>query len=72
MLELSNEKFLNEVKVKDIVIKDMIIEILLFKSVEEVVINKGKNKFKDEIKSYLNLFLIDGFIKNVFFIDFII
>ncbi len=71
-LELSNEKLLNEVKVKDTAIKDTIIEILSSKSVEEVVTNKGKNKLKDEIKSHLNSFLIDGFIKNVFFTDFII
>lgn len=33
-LELSNEKLLNEVKVKDTAIKDTIIEILSSKSVE--------------------------------------
>ncbi|WP_104760823.1 flagellar basal body-associated protein FliL [Helicobacter cetorum] len=71
-LELNNEKLLNEIKIKDTAIKDTIIEILSSKSVEEVVTNKGKNKLKDEIKSHLNSFLIDGFIKNVFFTDFVI
>ncbi|WP_205440247.1 flagellar basal body-associated protein FliL [Helicobacter suis] len=71
-LELSDPKLVEEVKVKETAIKDTIIEILSSKSVEEISTLKGKNKLKEEIRSNINSFLIDGFIKNVFFTDFVI
>ncbi|WP_120945040.1 MULTISPECIES: flagellar basal body-associated protein FliL [Helicobacter] len=71
-LELNDPKLLEEVKVKETAIKDTIIEILSSKSMEEISTLKGKNKLKEEIRSNLNSFLIDGFVKNVFFTDFVI
>ncbi|WP_121022606.1 flagellar basal body-associated protein FliL [Helicobacter vulpis] len=71
-LELNDPKLLEEVKVKETAIKDTIIEILSSKSMEEITTLKGKNKLKEEIRSNLNSFLIDGFVKNVFFTDFVI
>ncbi|WP_104696049.1 flagellar basal body-associated protein FliL [Helicobacter salomonis] len=71
-LELNDPKLLEEVKVKETAIKDTIIEILSSKSVEEISTLKGKNKLKEEIRSNINSFLIDGFVKNVFFTDFVI
>ncbi|WP_104578629.1 flagellar basal body-associated protein FliL [Helicobacter felis] len=71
-LELNDAKLLEEVKVKETAIKDTIIEILSSKSVEEITTLKGKNKLKEEIRSNINSFLIDGFVKNVFFTDFVI
>ncbi|TSA82117.1 flagellar basal body-associated protein FliL [Helicobacter mehlei] len=71
-LELSDPKLLEEIKAKETAIKDTIIEILSSKSYEEIITLKGKNKLKEEIRSNINSFLIDGFIKNVFFTDFVI
>ncbi|PAF47071.1 flagellar basal body-associated protein FliL [Helicobacter sp. 12S02634-8] len=71
-LELSNPKLENEINAKATVIRDTIIEILSSKSIEEIATTKGKEKLKDEIASRLNDFLIDGYIKNVFFTDFVI
>lgn len=71
-LELSDPKLLQEVKAKETAIKDTIIEILSSKSFEEIITLKGKNKLKEEIRSNINSFLIDGFVKNVFFTDFVI
>ncbi|MFC3847856.1 flagellar basal body-associated protein FliL [Helicobacter baculiformis] len=71
-LELNDPKLLEEVKVKETAIRDTIIEILSSKSIEEISTLKGKNKLKEEVRSNINSFLIDGFVKNVFFTDFVI
>ncbi|WP_104750423.1 flagellar basal body-associated protein FliL [Helicobacter cynogastricus] len=71
-LELNDSKLLEEIKNKETAIRDTIIEILSSKTVEEITTLKGKNKLKEEIRSNVNSFLIDGFIKNVFFTDFVI
>ncbi|BDQ27715.1 flagellar basal body-associated protein FliL [Helicobacter heilmannii] len=71
-LELSDPKLLEEVKVKETAIKDTIIEILSSKSIEEISTLKGKNKLKEEIRNNINSFLIDGYVKNIFFTDFVI
>ncbi|CRF41006.1 flagellar basal body-associated protein FliL [Helicobacter ailurogastricus] len=71
-LELSDAKLLAEVKNKETAIKDTIIEILSSKSIEEISTLKGKNKLKEEIRSNINSFLIDGFVKNVFFTEFVV
>lgn len=71
-LELSNEKLQKEVEAKSTIIEDSIIEILSSKSIEEIATTKGKDRLKDEIVSRINSFLIDGYIKNVFFTEFVI
>ncbi|PAF48936.1 flagellar basal body-associated protein FliL [Helicobacter sp. 12S02232-10] len=71
-LELSNQKLQNEINAKATIIQDTIIEILSSKSIEEIATTKGKDRLKDEIASRINDFLIDGYIKNVFFTDFVI
>ncbi|BCZ18255.1 Flagellar basal body-associated protein FliL [Helicobacter sp. NHP19-003] len=71
-LELSDAKLLAEVKTKETAIKDTIIEILSSKSIEEISTLKGKNKLKEEVRNNINSFLIDGYVKNVFFTDFVI
>ncbi|CRF47642.1 Flagellar biosynthesis protein FliL, partial [Helicobacter heilmannii] len=57
---------------KETAIKDTIIEILSSKSIEEISTLKGKNKLKEEIRNNINSFLIDGYVKNIFFTDFVI
>ncbi|PAF54236.1 flagellar basal body-associated protein FliL [Helicobacter sp. 13S00482-2] len=71
-LELSNEKLQKEVEAKSTIIQDSIIEILSSKSIEEIATTKGKDRLKDEIVNRINNFLIDGYIKNVFFTEFVI
>ncbi|MDO7252980.1 flagellar basal body-associated protein FliL [Helicobacter cappadocius] len=71
-LELSNEKLQKEVEAKSTIIQDSIIEILSSKSIEEIATTKGKDRLKDEIVNRINSFLIDGYIKNVFFTEFVI
>lgn len=65
-LELSNEKLLNEVKVKDTAIKDTIIEILSSKSVEEVVTNKGKTSLKMRLRAIWIRFWLMALLKMSF------
>ncbi|PAF45093.1 flagellar basal body-associated protein FliL [Helicobacter sp. 11S02596-1] len=71
-LELSNQKLQNEIEAKSTIIQDTIIEILSSKSIEEIATTKGKDRLKDEIVNRINNFLIDGYVKNVFFTDFVI
>ncbi|PAF41232.1 flagellar basal body-associated protein FliL [Helicobacter sp. 11S03491-1] len=71
-LELSNPKLLNEINAKITIIQDTIIELLSSKSIEEIATTKGKERLKDEIVNKINDFLIDGYVKNIFFTDFVI
>lgn len=71
-LELSNPKLEVEIDQKSTVIKDIIIDILSSKSIEEIVTTKGKERIKDEILQRVNQILADGFVKNVFFTEFVV
>lgn len=71
-LELSNDKLQNEITVKSAILQDTINEILSSKSIEEIVTSKGKERLKGEIASRINEFLADGFIKSIFFTEFVI
>lgn len=71
-LELSSDKLKPEIDTKITIIQDTIIEILTSKSVEEIATTKGKEALKSEIVDRLNSFLVDGYIKHVFFTEFIV
>ncbi|WP_104697677.1 MULTISPECIES: flagellar basal body-associated protein FliL [unclassified Helicobacter] len=71
-LELSNPKLQAEIDQKTTVVQDIIIDILSSKSIEEIVTTKGKERIKDEILQRVNQILADGFIKNVFFTEFVV
>lgn len=71
-LELSNPKLQVEIDQKTTVIQDIIIDILSSKSIEEIITTKGKERIKDEILQRVNQILADGFIKNVFFTEFVV
>lgn len=71
-LELSNPKLQQEIDTKVTVLQDIIINILSSKSIEEVATTKGKERIKDEILQRINQILTDGFIKNIFFTEFVV
>ncbi|ELU1072332.1 flagellar basal body-associated protein FliL [Campylobacter jejuni] len=54
------------------VIRDIIIRTLTAKTFEEVSTQKGKERLKDELVGKINEILTDGFIKNVYFTDFVV
>ncbi|MBZ7986944.1 flagellar basal body-associated protein FliL [Campylobacter canadensis] len=61
-----------ELDKKKPVIKDAILAILSSKSKEEISTTKGKERLKEEIINKINNNLNDGFIKNLYFTDFVI
>lgn len=71
-LEQSNEELAAELDKKKALIRDVIIRTLSSKTYEEVSTAKGKDRLKDEIVNRLNEVLSDGYIKNIFFTDFVV
>lgn len=71
-LEQNIETLTPELDKKIPVIKDKIIETLSSKSVEEISTGKGKERLKEEIINKINEVLNDGYIKNIYFTDFVI
>lgn len=61
-----------ELEKKKAVIRDIILRILSSKTYEEISTIKGKERLKDEIVNKVNEILNDGFIKNIYFTDFVI
>ena len=70
-LEQSNELLQPELDKKTAVIRDIVISTLASKTFEEVSTSKGKERLKDELVSKINEILTDGFIKNIYFTDFV-
>ena len=72
-LELSEgETITPEIDKKKSLIRDIIIRSLSAKTFEEVSTVKGKDRLKDEIVERINEVLVDGFIKNIYFTDFVV
>ncbi|MDR2033372.1 MAG: flagellar basal body-associated FliL family protein [Helicobacteraceae bacterium] len=53
-------------------IRDSIISLLSAKRFDEISTESGKTRLREEIRSAVNRYLIDGQIKSVFFIEFVI
>lgn len=70
--ELSVETLTPEIDKKKSIIRDIVIRSLSSKTIEEISTTKGKERLKDEIVGKINEILTDGYIKNVYFTDFII
>lgn len=68
-LEMTSPDLQNELSAKLPAVRDTIIDILSSKSLEDVSTTRGKEKIKEEIVQRLNEFLVDGKIRNIFFID---
>lgn len=71
-LEQNIETLTPELEKKVTPIRDIIINLLSSKSVEEISTAKGKDRLKEEIVNKINEILNDGFIKNIYFTDFVI
>ena len=71
-LEQNIETLTPELDKKVTPIRDIIINLLSSKSVEEIRTNKGKDRLKEEIINKINEILNDGYIKNIYFTDFMI
>ena len=71
-LEQSDELLTPELDKKKALLRDIIIRTLSSKTYEEVSTAKGKDRLKDEIVGKLNEVLSDGYIKNIYFTDFVV
>lgn len=71
-IELSAETLTPEIDQKKPLLRDIVIRILTSKTYEDISTAKGKERLKDEIAAKINETLRDGYIKNVFFTDFIV
>lgn len=71
-IELSSELLTPEIEQKKPLLRDIVIRILSSKTYEDISTTKGKERLKDEIAAKINETLRDGYIKNVFFTDFIV
>ncbi|MCD8213184.1 MAG: flagellar basal body-associated protein FliL [Campylobacter sp.] len=71
-MEQSNELLTPELDKKKALLRDIIIRTLSSKTYEEVSTAKGKDRLKDEIVGKINEVLSDGFIKNIYFTDFVV
>lgn len=71
-LEQNVETLAPELDKKSAIIRDIIIRTLTSKTFEEVSTTKGKERLKDELTGKINEVLTDGFIKNIYFTDFVV
>lgn len=71
-LEQNTELLQPELDKKMPLIRDVIIRTLTSKTFEEVSTTKGKERLKDELVGKINEVLTDGFVKNIFFTDFVV
>lgn len=71
-MEQNTELLKPELDKKVAIIRDIIIRTLTAKTFEEISTAKGKERLKDELVGKINEILTDGFIKNVYFTDFVV
>lgn len=71
-LEQNTDLLQPELDKKMAVIRDVIIRTLTSKTFEEVSTTKGKEHLKDELVGKINEVLTDGFVKNIYFTDFVV
>lgn len=71
-LEMSAVELQQEVTAKLPLIQDTIIRVISSKTFEEVSTPKGKDKLKEELLQEINAFILDGYIKSIFFTEFVI
>jgi len=71
-LELDSKLLENELNAKNAVIRNQIIMILSSETIEDISSDAGKVKVCSSIKTRLNAMLIDGQIRNVYIVNFIV
>lgn len=70
VLKMDNNSELSEVEARKPQIRDTVISILNSKRPEDILKRDGKLYLKEQIKSAINSFLIDGKVVDVFYIGF--
>lgn len=70
VLKMSTDSEISEVENRKPQIRDTIIEILNQKRPEEILKRDGKLYLKEQIKSAVNAFLVDGKVVDVFYVGF--
>lgn len=70
VLKLSEDSEISEIEARKPQIRDTVISILNSKRPEDILKRDGKLYLKQEIKSAINSFLIDGKIVDVFYVGF--
>lgn len=71
-LELSDAKLQPEMDHKKSLIRDIVIRTFSSKTFEEISTLKGKDKLKEEVLDKINENLSDGYVKNIYFTDFVV
>ncbi len=71
-LELSAPELTAELDKKKPLVRDIVIRTLSSKTFQEVSTNRGKEKLKDELVDKINTVLADGYVKNIFFTEFVV
>lgn len=71
-LEQSTDLLQPELDKKTAIVRDVVIRTLTSKTFEEVSTSKGKERLKDELVGKINDVLTDGFVKNIYFTDFVV
>lgn len=71
-LEQNTELLQTELEKKTSIIRDIIIRTLTSKTYEEISTTRGKERLKDELVGRINEILNDGFIKDMYFTDFVV
>ena len=70
VLKLSEKSEISEVEARKPQIRDTIISILNSKRPEDILKRDGKLYLKQEIKSAVNSFLVDGKVEDIFYVGF--
>ena len=71
-LELEGDEISMELDAKTAVIRDRVIRILSSKTLEEISSKKGKAKVSSQVMDTLNAMISDGYIKGIYFTEFVI
>ncbi len=70
VLKFSKDSSEEEFKARGAQIKDSIITLLNSKRPQDLLTVEGKNYLKEEIKSSINSFLVDGSVVDVYYVGF--
>ncbi len=70
VLKMSEDSELTEVEARKPQIRDTVISILNSKRPEDVLKRDGKVYLKEQIKSAINSFLVDGKVVDIFYVNF--
>ena len=71
-LELSNEKVKQEVDKRLPIIKDAIIDVISSKTSDFVKTPEGRESLRLELIKRLNIILVEGGIRNIYFTEFVV